>query len=333
MKQCSQSFLGTIEDNDAAPQISIENARAFESAQSIELRLTLSAPSAKNISMDCLTRGNTAIEGVDFYPETGPISIPAGATAALIVIPLIPDELNEPEETFDVILSNPSNASILNAVGTGSILDDDEMPSLTIGNASIKESAGSIVLPVTLSAASGQKVQVSFVTKSITATVGTDFVAKNGTVVFEPGITQGSVTIPLIDDKDSEKPEQLVVLLSNPSNATIADGKGLGFIGDDDREDVNETRTRALKAYSNGKLTWTSDPDTGDRYLEYVVSNVPELDRFDVAPELSTNFIDWRQPSTGDWHVEREGETIYAVIRARGNERSQFVRFVLVQRE
>ena len=43
------SAIGIIEDNDAAPEISIASASGFESAASISLHVKLSAPSGKNI--------------------------------------------------------------------------------------------------------------------------------------------------------------------------------------------------------------------------------------------------------------------------------------------
>ncbi|MDA0812598.1 MAG: hypothetical protein O3C21_09455, partial [Verrucomicrobia bacterium] len=326
------SATGTIEDNDNAPEVSIASASGSESAASISLRVTLSAPSGKQISMDCLTRGATAVQGVDFVPESGPLSIPAGAQAALIVIPLIADELNEADETFEVALSNPENATIVQAIGIGSILNDDAMPRLNIGNGSGKESTSEITLPVTLSAASGRRIEVRYVLENITAKAGQDFIATNGTLVFEPGVTQGTIAVKVINDSKVEAPEQLMVSLSSATYATIEDGRGLGIIGDDDEEESNETRPRALNAYAQGRLSWFRDPDTGERFLKYVVPHVPALDRFDVTPEVSTDCIHWTTPTTGDWVVEREGESIYAIIRATGNERAQYVRFVLTEK-
>ncbi|MGK0187302.1 MAG: putative repeat protein (TIGR03806 family) [Verrucomicrobiales bacterium] len=327
------SALGTIEDNDEAPMAAIADGEGYESAGTLSLRVTLSGPSGKNISMDCLTRGDTAVQGVDFLPESGPITIPAGATAALIEIPLIEDDLNEPEETFDVILSSPVNTVITEAIGVGTILDDDFIPSLKIGNASGKESAGTIALPVTMNAASSRRVTFNYVVQSLTAAADEDFVAASGTVVIEPGMTESAVVVQVIDDKDVEKPEQFLVFLSDASNATIEDGKGIGFIGDDDDdEELNETRPRALTAYSKGRLSWIRDPDTGDRFLEYVVPNIPELEKFDVTPQVSSDFVDWKEPAAGDWYLQREDETIFAVIKASGSERVQYVRFVLTAR-
>ena len=239
------------------------------------------------------------MQGVDFLPESGPLSIPAGARAALIVIPLIADEFNEPDETFEVVLSNPKNATIVQAIGIGSILDDDAMPRLNIGNGSGKESTSEITLPVTLSAASGSRIEVSYVLENITAKAGEDFVATNGTLIFEPGVTQSAIAVKLINDSNVEAPEQFMVSLVSATHATIEDGRGLGIIGDDDEEESDETRPLARNAYAQGRLSWIRDPDTGDRFLEYVVPHVPALDRFDVTPEVSTDCIHWTTPATG----------------------------------
>ena len=323
---------GTIEDNDAAPEISIENVRAFESARSMAFRVSLSEPSAKNIAMDCLTRAGTADEGVDYLPEDGPISIPAGATGALIVIPLISDELNEDDETFEVVLSNAVNASIVEGVGAGLILNDDAEPRVSIGNASTNESAGAIDFALSLSAPSGKAVEVEFAASNITATVGEDFKASTGTIVFSPGTTQRTVTIPLIDDEISEKPEQFLVNLTGATNADIDDGKGIGFIADNDARNTEGARRRALDAYAKGQLSRFADPTSGERFLEYVVPYIPELDGFEVVPQVSSNLIDWVQPTSGDLVIQRNGDHVRGLMRLSGSLRGRYLRFLLFDR-
>ena len=71
------------------------------------------------------------------------------------------DTLDEASETATMTLSNPSNATISDATGTLTIVDDDAQPSLSINDVSYTESgsAGNATFTVTLSAASGQNVR------------------------------------------------------------------------------------------------------------------------------------------------------------------------------
>ena len=62
-----------------------------------------------------------------------------------------------------------------------------------------------------------------------------DFIFQRGSVVFNPGQTSKTVSVSVIGDTLIEPDETLLVNLSNPTNATIADGQGLGTIQDNDR--------------------------------------------------------------------------------------------------
>ena len=88
-------------------------------------------------------------------------------------MPVADDLLDENAETYTVSLSGASGATIGTAIGTGTIIDNDATPSLTIDNVSVTEgNAGSVtaVFTVTLSAVSGRQVTVNYSTANGTAT-------------------------------------------------------------------------------------------------------------------------------------------------------------------
>ena len=67
---------------------------------------------------------------------------------------MIGDNLDEPNETVNVTLSNPTNASISgDPTGVITIVDDDDTPSLSIDDVTYTESdsAGNATFTVTLS--------------------------------------------------------------------------------------------------------------------------------------------------------------------------------------
>ena len=119
----------------------------------------------------------------------------------------------------------------------GTILDDDDPPSVSIGNVSVTEGdagATAATLTVSLSGASGKTVTVDYATLAGTAEAGSDFTAESGTVTFTPGQTSQSVSIDVLGDTVDEDDEALSVELSNAVNAAIADGSGAITILDDD---------------------------------------------------------------------------------------------------
>ncbi|WP_231748662.1 cellulase family glycosylhydrolase [Mycobacterium sp. M26] len=83
---------------------------------------------------------------------------------------------------------------------------------------------------VTLAAPSSQTVTVQYATVGQTATQGSDYVGASGTVTFQPGETSKTVTIVILGDSLAENSETFTVVLSSPTNATLADATGVGTI-------------------------------------------------------------------------------------------------------
>src|SRR5207247_1734948 len=140
--------------------------------------------------------------------------------------------------TFFVNLTLPTNATIADNQGQGTIVNDDTQPTIAISDVSANEgNAGPtpFVFTVTLSNASSQTVTVQYATADGTATVAdTDYIAASGTVTFLPGQTSQPVTVIVNGDTKFEPNETFFVNLTLPTNATISDGQGQGTIVNDD---------------------------------------------------------------------------------------------------
>ena len=76
-------------------------------------------------------------------------------------------------------------------------------------------------ITVTLSAASGQTVTVNYATGNGTATAGSDYTATSGTLTFSPGVTNQTISVPIINDTTVEGNQTFMVTLSGPVNATL----------------------------------------------------------------------------------------------------------------
>jgi Zn-dependent metalloprotease/disulfide oxidoreductase YuzD len=198
---------------------------------------TLSAASSQVVSVSYATANGTATAGSDYVAGSGTIAFPAGSTTQTISVVVNGDLLDEPNETFFVNLSSPSNATITDSQGIGTITDDDALPAISINDVSVTEgNAGTVNanFTVSLSAASGQQVTVSYVTTDGTATAGSDYVAGSGTMTFPAGTTTQTLAVVVNGDAVAEPNETFFVNLSNPVNATIADIQGQGTILDDE---------------------------------------------------------------------------------------------------
>ncbi|QXZ81773.1 putative Ig domain-containing protein (plasmid) [Rhizobium sp. L51/94] len=235
------SATGTIL-NDDQPSLSINDVSLNEGnagTSNSTFTVSLSQPAgAGGVSFDIATADGTATAGVDYVASslTGQ-TIPAGSSSATFTVLVNGDPLNEPNETFFVNVSNVSGASVADAQGVGTIVNDDAVPSLSIDDVSVNEGnsgTSTATLTVSLSAASGQTVSVNYATADGTATAGNDYVGRSGTLTFAPGTTAQGVAVTVNGDIAVEPSETFSVGLSGASNAGIARATGTGTILNDD---------------------------------------------------------------------------------------------------
>jgi len=108
---------------------------------------------------------------------------------------------------------------------------------MAIANSSVFEGDSgttNAVFTVTLSAASGAPVSVSWATANGSAKAGTDYTGATGSVNFPAGATSRTVTVAVHGDTALEINEVFYVDLSAPSGAALADARAVGTIRNDD---------------------------------------------------------------------------------------------------
>jgi Calx-beta domain/FG-GAP-like repeat len=222
------------------PSVSINDVTVTEGntgATNATFTVSLSAPYSQSVTVHYETANGSATAGSDYMAMPGDVTFGIGETSKTITVLVNGDTLNEPSEEFSVNLSGPTNATLADAQGVGTILNDDPVPSLAISDVTLKEGnsgATNFVFTVNLSAASGQSVTVSFATANGTAATGSDYTAVSGTLTFAPGETSKTITVAITGDRLAEPTETFFVNLSAPTNATIADGQGTGTVLDDE---------------------------------------------------------------------------------------------------
>jgi hypothetical protein len=199
--------------------------------------VTISRASGQVVTVAYATGDGGATAGSDYRAASGTVTFAPGETTKTITVQVIGDRLPEPNETFVVNLSSPTNASIADGQGVGTIVDDE--PRISIGDVSKSEGRNgktSFVFTVTLSATYDQPVTISFRTVDGTATTSdSDYVGKAGTLTFAPGETTKTITIVVNGDSKKEADETFYIDLSgNSSNSLITKSRGVGTILNDD---------------------------------------------------------------------------------------------------
>ena len=231
---------GTITDNDPPPSIVINDVSVVEGdagTTNMNFDVSLSVPSGLTVTVNYATANSTAIQPGDYTTTSGTLTFTPGQGTKTISVPVVGDTTDEVDETFFVNLSGATNASIADAQGMGTIVDDDPLPSLTINDVSLTEGdagTANMTFTATLSAASAKTVTVDYATADGTATAPADYGLSVGTLTFNPGVLTRTFTVPVVGDTSDEFDETFLANLSNPANATIADNQGVGTIVDND---------------------------------------------------------------------------------------------------
>jgi hypothetical protein len=200
------------------------------------------------VTVNYSTANGGALAGSDYVASSGTLTFGPGETAKTVAIQIIGDLTDEYDQGFYVNLSGASNAVIADGQGVGTILDDDDAPTITITPlVSAKEGANNKTtwfnFFVTLSAASEKEVRVNFATVDGTATTANnDYVYRSGTLIYSPEVTSQTISVQVKGDKNKELNERFFVDLSNASNATIALARGIGEILDDDSPGAKRNR-------------------------------------------------------------------------------------------
>src|SRR5262245_18620704 len=136
-------------------------------------------------------------------------------------------------------------------------LEDRAVPAATLSINDVSATEGNtghkdFVFTVTLTEPSAQTVTVEYATAEGTAQDNSDFQRmpngnqSNPVLTFLPGEISKTLAVRVKGDLNPEPDEFFFVNLSNPSNATIADGQGVGTILNDDSAPVANSDAYAV---------------------------------------------------------------------------------------
>ena len=226
------------------PTFSISSPSVTEGDAGTTATMTFTITLSSNdrfVQVDYATTGGGATSGVDYTAASGTLTFETRDTSESFDVSITGDDLDELDETVQVVLTNPVNASLGGStqVGSGTITDDDTATLSFDGSPSTGE-GGELIYSVTLGNF-GRTVTVNYAdTGKGTATSGTDYTAITaGTVTFRPTasgtLTQELPAVTTLDDTKDEPDETVILRLTSPG-ITRADGSvdGAGTIQDDD---------------------------------------------------------------------------------------------------
>ncbi|MFM9440844.1 Calx-beta domain-containing protein [Flavobacterium psychrophilum] len=219
-----QSATVTITDNDSAPTVATISPASATEGSPVVFNFTLSNPSAIATSYTFTLTNGTA-GNLDYTTTSVTVIVPAGAIGGEVIVPTTPDTIDEPNETFTI------QTGTLSAIGT--ILDDDNAPDITIGDATIVE-GGELIFPVSLSNPSSTTITLTLGFTNVTTSNG-DYTTTPVVVTFLAGATTATVTVQTTDDAIAESTETFTVGVTTSTGIVgSTTDTGIGTITDND---------------------------------------------------------------------------------------------------
>ena len=118
-RKLSRSTSATVA---GPPAISVSDATVQEAEGAVLVfTATLSHASSRTVTVDYATSDGTAVAGSDYTAASGTLTFNAGDTSQTVQVTVLTDSEDESQETLTLTLSNPSQATLDDATGTGTI--------------------------------------------------------------------------------------------------------------------------------------------------------------------------------------------------------------------
>ncbi len=223
------------------------------------LTVTRTGGSSGAASVNYATANGTATAGSDYTTKSGTLNWADGdAAAKTFTVTILNDSTAEGAESFTVNLSGASGAALGSpTTATVTIPANDQVAGTLQFNPStytVDEAAGTVTLTVTRTGGSSGAASVNYATANGTATAGSDYTAKNGTLNWADGDSASKTfAVTILNDSSTEGSESFSASISGATGATLGSPTSatVTIPANDNSSPLNE----ALDA---SDLTWTT---------------------------------------------------------------------------
>jgi hypothetical protein len=258
----NQQVTGLIRDDDDAGtlQFSAPVYTVSEGVGTAVVKVNRVGGTDGTVTVQYTTADATAASPADYAVTSGTLTFNTGEATKNILVPIVNDADGEPDEYFEVTLTNPTGGAVLGGDGLAEvhIQPSDPRPgSFVFSAATFSSPEGSGVLSITVDRVGGVDgpATVKLTVADKTAKKTLDYVATTGGILsFADGQTSQTFDIDLIDDGTFEPDETISLTLSTPTGgATLGAQKtAIGMIANDDF--LMGPKTFVAGAGSTGKV-------------------------------------------------------------------------------
>jgi hypothetical protein len=246
--------------------------------------VTLLGSTNQVVTVRYATSDNSADADEDYEAASDTLTFrPGEATSQTITVPVIGDNQDESNETFRVMLSNPTNATLSGSqsVGVATIIDNDgaiaptntsspasptptgtpgplPVVSFSTDSQTIEEASTTVTVRVNMDRAIAQEVRVPLAVDGSASSSGNaaDYTPINNSITIPANNTSASLTFNIIPDTRDEPEETIRISMSTPSNATLGNPSIQTIrITDDDIPQVSFANVGQSPLESAGSVT------------------------------------------------------------------------------
>ncbi|MEV6630917.1 Calx-beta domain-containing protein, partial [Actinoplanes sp. NPDC051470] len=244
----------TITDNDARPTIELTGSSGSEGTD-LQIRATVTGVAQRDLPFDVAFDADSSAEvnpaeSEDYTDNEVSGVIPGGyypvKPLTLGTVTLNQDEIDEPAEFFRIRATDTADADV--SVSANYRINDDPNdlpPTVAIDDTTtIDEDVETVDVHVKLNfdsdaTSTEQTLSVGWKTADGTARAGYDYLSRTGVLTFEPGVTDLSANVPIVNDTVDEPSQSFSVTLLN------ALPKGVGIDQDTGQVQINENDNEA----------------------------------------------------------------------------------------
>ncbi len=256
----------TINNDDVLPMFAVSDAQVTSSTTNTTnevFTVTISGNVLSAATVVYSTANGTAHAGTDYTATSGTLTFnPAGLTTQLVTVTVLANPSPTGDETFQLNLTSPSNATLLDGSGTGTIHPPFVAPTVLLTPANVSQVEGNAgqtayVFTASLSHSSTQNAVVTFATADGTAMsdlAHNDYVATSGTLTFLPTQTSKLITVLVNGDTVEESNETFTVNLTSGAGAS-GTASATGTILNDDGVPVATISNATVVAASPGSFS------------------------------------------------------------------------------
>ena len=252
------SVVATILDGDPRPVVSFQpSTTSVQEGDNgiVEIPVTVKLTGATRVPASA----NWAFTDSIYYPSgnTGTVNFAVGETQKTFNVFYRANTTPEPDRTIRLSFGIVTGATTTGVYPSITVVDDD-LATVSVSDASVSESAGTVTIRLNESQRSNKPVSVTYATSNGTAVAGSDYTATSGTVTFDQTMTWKTITIPIVDDSVAEGPKSFLLTLTGVQNGKLGRSSAVISIVDDDTP--ASTTPTGLTATATGPsaviITW-----------------------------------------------------------------------------